>query len=66
MSGHGPRVPHRDDPTRDSQLHERCERVAVPDFDWLNGPIVAIVDGFLHIPPPMDPPSSQERAGRRR
>ncbi|MBW6436250.1 hypothetical protein KZ829_21145 [Actinoplanes hulinensis] len=40
-------------------LHETAEQLAVPSFDWMSGPVVAVVDGFLHIDPDAPPsPSS--------
>jgi hypothetical protein len=44
-------MPQIDDTVTARNLHERAEQVAVPDFDWLNQPITAIVDGLLHTHP---------------
>lgn len=44
-----PQVPHIDDKTPRRKLHERCEEVAVPSFDWMSQPIVAMVDGMVHV-----------------
>jgi hypothetical protein len=44
-----PDVPHIDDTTPRRKLHERCEQVAVPNFDWMSQPIVAMVDGLVHV-----------------
>ncbi|MEV0899647.1 hypothetical protein [Actinoplanes sp. NPDC049802] len=37
-------------------LHERAEQLAVPSFDWMSAPVVAVVDGFLRIDPDAPPP----------
>ncbi|MEU4244666.1 hypothetical protein [Actinoplanes sp. NPDC026619] len=57
MTNHGTRMPHLDHTVTPATLHERCEQIAVPDFDWFNEPIVAIVDGLLHRRPPAETPS---------
>ncbi|MEV6348496.1 hypothetical protein [Actinoplanes sp. NPDC051851] len=44
-------IPRIDATVTDATLHERCEQVAVPDFDWMSTPVEAVVDGFLHIDP---------------
>ena len=44
-----PETPHIDDTTPRRKLHERCEQVAVPSFDWMSQPIVAMVDGMVHV-----------------
>ncbi|MBB4755278.1 hypothetical protein [Actinoplanes lobatus] len=36
---------------RPADLHEVAEQLAVPSFDWMSTPMVAVVDGFLHIDP---------------
>ena len=41
------RVPRIDDTVTLRNVHERAERVAVPDFDWLVEPVEAIVEGFI-------------------
>ena len=46
-----PAIPRIDDTVRAEDLHERCEQVAVPNFDWMSNPVVAFVDGLLHIDP---------------
>jgi hypothetical protein len=46
-----PGIPRIDDTVTAADLHERCEQVAVPNFDWMSGPVVAFVDGLLHIDP---------------
>jgi hypothetical protein len=66
VRGHGSRNPHPEGTTVADQLHQRCEQVAVPNFDWFNKTVVAIVDGLLHIPPPTDDPLPQIRSTRRR
>jgi hypothetical protein len=44
-----PDIPRIDEKLSPRKLHERCEQVAVPTFDWMSQPIVAIVDGLIHI-----------------
>ncbi|MEU4245752.1 hypothetical protein [Actinoplanes sp. NPDC026619] len=60
MTNDETRVPHLDGTVTPETLHERCEQVAVPDFDWLNEPIVAIVDGLLHIQPDRAPKEAHD------
>ena len=47
-----PAMPRIDDTVTPQNLHERAEQVAVPNFDWLNGPVLAVVDGLTHRRPP--------------
>jgi len=63
---YGAPVPHLDDTITPATLHQRCEQVAVPDFDWFNEPIMAIVDGFLHIDPSADAPAKHTGGRARR
>jgi hypothetical protein len=49
MSEYQPDVPRFDEMLTSRKLHEHCEKVAVPNFDWLNNPVVAIVDGLVHV-----------------
>ena len=44
-----PDIPRIDETVPLRKLHERCEQVAVPNFDWMSQPIVAIVDGLVHV-----------------
>ena len=46
-----PGHPRIDDTVTAANLHERAEQVSVPDFDWMSGPVMAFVDGLLHIDP---------------
>jgi hypothetical protein len=48
MTDYKPQIPTIDDTVRPSELHQRCEQVAVPNFDWMSQPIVAVVEGLLH------------------
>ena len=43
-----PEMPHIDDTVTAENLHQRAEQVAVPNFDWINGPVLAVVDGLTH------------------
>ncbi|MBG0567628.1 hypothetical protein [Actinoplanes aureus] len=51
-----PGHPRIDDTVTAADLHERCEQVAVPAFDYMSGPVMAFVDGLLHIDPDEPPP----------
>lgn len=44
-----PAIPHVDDTVSAEHLHERCEEVAIPNFEWISEPLVAIVDGIAHL-----------------
>lgn len=46
---------------RREDLHETAEQLAVPSFDWMSAPMVAVVDGFLHIDPDDAPPPPRRR-----
>ncbi|MEV4280308.1 hypothetical protein [Actinoplanes xinjiangensis] len=51
-----PGLPRFDATLTTANVHERAEKVAVPDFDWMSTPVLAFVDALLHIdmnaPPP--------------
>lgn len=51
MNDYQPAMPHIDETVTPENLHERAEQVAVPNFDWINQPVRAVVDGLLHIRP---------------
>lgn len=44
-----PGLPRFDATLTTANVHERAEQVAVPDFDWMTTPVLAIVDALLHI-----------------
>jgi hypothetical protein len=46
-----PGLPRFDATVSTANVHERAEQVAVPDFDWMSTPVVAMVDALLHIDP---------------
>jgi hypothetical protein len=46
-----PGLPRFDATVTTANVHERAEQVAVPDFDWMSTPVLAMVDGMLHIDP---------------
>ncbi|MEU4620225.1 hypothetical protein AB0G04_09635 [Actinoplanes sp. NPDC023801] len=52
-----PGLPRFDATVSAANVHERAEQVAVPDFDWMSTPVVAMVDGMLHIDPDTPLPS---------
>jgi hypothetical protein len=49
MARYEPNIPRIDDSVPRSRLHELCQAVAVPNFDWINQPIIAVIDGVTHI-----------------
>jgi hypothetical protein len=51
-----PGLPRFDATLSTANVHERAEQVAVPDFDWMSTPVVAMVDAMLHIDPDAPPP----------
>lgn len=48
MTEQQPTIPHIDASTPLGRLHQICEQVAVPDFDWINQPLIAVVNGLAH------------------
>ncbi|MDI6104470.1 hypothetical protein QLQ12_38365 [Actinoplanes sp. NEAU-A12] len=56
MNPSRPGLPRFDDTVTTANVHERAEQVAVPNFDWMSTPVVAVVDAFLHIDPDAPPP----------
>ncbi|WP_433367270.1 hypothetical protein ACQPZX_39305 [Actinoplanes sp. CA-142083] len=36
-------------------MHERALDIAIPHYDWISMPIIAIVDGMLHVDPDEGP-----------
>ncbi|KUL31203.1 hypothetical protein [Actinoplanes awajinensis] len=46
-----PDVPCIDGTVTAANVHQRAERVAVPDFDYMSSTMVAMVDGIFHIDP---------------
>jgi hypothetical protein len=50
MTGNGKHeVPRIDDTVTSANLHERAERVAIPDFDWLVDPLDAVVGALVRM-----------------
>ena len=49
MNDYRPNVPRIDDTVCADRLHDRAERVCIPDFDWLNQPLVGLVDGLVEV-----------------
>lgn len=41
-------MPHIDETVTAANLHARAEAVAVPCMDWLNQPLIAVIDGLTH------------------
>ncbi|WIM94592.1 hypothetical protein ACTOB_006626 [Actinoplanes oblitus] len=50
-----PDVPCIDGTCNAENVHQRAEKVAVPDFDYMSSPMVAMVDGIFHIDPEAPP-----------
>ncbi|MET8147088.1 nitroreductase family deazaflavin-dependent oxidoreductase [Actinoplanes sp. NPDC049668] len=48
MVSYGPGIPHVDESVPPAKLHARCEQVAIPNFDWINRSLIAVVDGLTH------------------
>lgn len=59
-----PDVPRIDGSCNGENVHDRAERIAVPDFDYMSSPMVAMVDGILRIDP--DAPPLPRRSHRPR
>jgi hypothetical protein len=51
MSTVRPDIPCIDETCTSRNLHERAEKIAVPNYDWISMPIIAIVDGLLRVDP---------------
>lgn len=51
MSNIRPDIPRIDDTVTADNLNERAESVAVPTYDWISMPVIAVVDGLLHVDP---------------
>jgi hypothetical protein len=49
MNDYRPTVPHLDDTVTSDKLHDRAEQVCIPNFDWVNQPLVAIVNGLVEV-----------------
>lgn len=45
-------------------VHERALDIAIPHYDWISMPIIAIVDGLIHVDPDSEPrPGPEPRPG---
>lgn len=66
MSTARPEIPRIDDTVTAANLHERCELIAVPTYDWISMPVIAIVDGLIHIDPDGAQPPARERTAAER
>jgi hypothetical protein len=52
MTEQQPNIPHVDALTPLGRLHQICEQIAVPHFDWINQPLIAVANGLaqtVHI-----------------
>jgi hypothetical protein len=66
MSATRPDIPCIDETCTAANVHERAERIAVPNYDWISMPIIAVVDGLIHInPDDAEPPVAEPTPGRR-
>ncbi|GIE90825.1 hypothetical protein [Actinoplanes regularis] len=50
-----PDVPNIDNTVNADNVHQRAERIAVPDFDYMSSPLVAMIDGIFRIDPEAPP-----------
>jgi hypothetical protein len=41
-------------------VHDRAVDIAVPHYDWISMPIIAIVDGLLHVDPDSAPQPGED------
>jgi hypothetical protein len=46
-----PDIPCIDETCTSRNVHERAEAVAVPSFDWVSMPVIAVMDGLMRIDP---------------
>jgi hypothetical protein len=66
MSATRPDIPCIDETCTAANVHERAERIAVPTYDWISMPIIAVVDGLVHIDPDdAEPPVAEVTAAQR-
>ncbi|MCU7725515.1 hypothetical protein ODJ79_17445 [Actinoplanes sp. KI2] len=66
MSVTRPDIPCIDETCTADNVHERAEQIAVPTVDWISMPIVAVLDGLMHIDPDeAEPPVAEPTAAQR-
>jgi hypothetical protein len=63
MTEQQPNIPHVDASTPPGRLHQICEQVAVPNFDWINQPLIAVVDGLAQAAHVQAAPNQQHPHG---
>ncbi|ASW55192.1 hypothetical protein [Plantactinospora sp. KBS50] len=44
-----PRPPGRGARSFPATLHEQAELIAIPDYDWVGGPVGAVSDGIINF-----------------
>ena len=62
MSAARPDIPRIDENCTAANVHERAEKIAVPAYDWISMPVIAIVDGLIHVDPDDAEPAARERS----
>jgi hypothetical protein len=66
MSAVRPEIPCIDETCTSANVHERAEKVAVPVYDWISMPVIAIVDGLIHVDPDdAEPPAAEPTPAQR-
>ena len=65
MSATRPDIPCIDDTCTAANVHERAEKIAVPVYDWISMPVIAIVDGLIHVDPDDEPPAAEPTPAQR-
>ncbi|WP_030434354.1 hypothetical protein [Actinoplanes subtropicus] len=58
MSATRPDIPSIDETCTAANVHERAEKIAVPVYDWISMPVIAIVDGLIRVDPDDEPPAA--------
>ena len=65
MSAVRPEIPCIDESCTSANVHERAEKIAVPVYDWISMPVIAIVDGLIHVDPDDEPPRAEPTPAQR-
>jgi hypothetical protein len=65
MSATRPVIPCIDENCTSANVHELAEKIAVPVYDWISMPVIAIVDGLIHVDPDDEPPAQEPTPAQR-
>ena len=65
MSAVRPEIPCIDESCTSANVHELAEKIAVPAYDWISMPVIAIVDGLIHVDPDDEPPATERTPAQR-